>query len=86
MAEVGIRELRDHLSRHLEEVKGGKVVTVTHRGRAVAQLVPVTEPRPFDRLVAEGAIELAPGGPRRRPRKRVAVAEPVSDLVAEQRR
>ncbi len=86
MAEAGIRDLRDHLSRYLEQVRAGEELTVTDRGRPVARLVPVGEPRPFDRLVADGLIEPA-GNPRRdRPTERVAAEAPVSDLVAEQRR
>ena len=86
MTETGIRELRDHLSRYLERVQAGEEVTVTDRGRPVARLVPVGQPRPFDRLVAEGIIEPAATSRRNRPAKRVAVNAAVSDLVAEQRR
>lgn len=85
MAEAGVRELRNHLSRYLARVKAGEELTVTDRGRAIARLVPVDRPRPFDRLVAEGVVEPAAGA-RRRPARRIAVDEPVSDLVAEQRR
>lgn len=85
MAEAGVRELRNHLSRYLARVKAGEELTVTDRGRAIARLVPVDRPRPLDRLIAEGVVEPAAGA-RRRPARRIAVAEPVSDLVAEQRR
>ena len=37
---VGIRELRDHLSAVVRRVKGGEVFTVTEHGRPVAVLVP----------------------------------------------
>ncbi len=37
---VGVRELRQNLSKHLERVKGGETLTVTERGREVARLVP----------------------------------------------
>jgi prevent-host-death family protein len=86
MAEVGIRELRDHLSRYLERVQAGEELTVTDRGRPVALLIPVSEPRAFDRLVTDGVIE--PAAPRRRdrPARRVSVTASVSELVAEQRR
>lgn len=86
MAHVGVRDLRNHLSRYLGRVQAGEEVTVTDRGRPVARLVAVSESRPFDRLVAEGAIEPAAGGRRARPTSRVAADGPVSDLVAEQRR
>ena len=34
MTHVGIRELRNHLSRYLQRVKAGEPVVVTARGRA----------------------------------------------------
>jgi prevent-host-death family protein len=37
---VGVRELRQNLSRYLERVKDGETLTVTERGREVARLVP----------------------------------------------
>jgi prevent-host-death family protein len=37
---VGVRELRQNLSRYLERVKQGETLTVTERGREVARLVP----------------------------------------------
>lgn len=37
---VGVRELRQNLSRYLERVKDGETLAVTERGREVARLVP----------------------------------------------
>jgi prevent-host-death family protein len=37
---VGVRELRQNLSRYLERVKAGETLTVTERGTEVARLVP----------------------------------------------
>jgi prevent-host-death family protein len=37
---VGLRELRSRLSESLREVKGGRELVVTERGRAVARIVP----------------------------------------------
>ena len=34
--EVGIRELKNHLSRYLDHVRDGDEVVVTDRGRAIA--------------------------------------------------
>ncbi len=84
--EAGVRELRDHLSRYLELVRGGQEVTVTDHGRAVARLVPLDGVRPLDRLIAEGLAvpASAPKLPRSRPTNRSKAT--VSDLVAEQRR
>lgn len=85
MTEVGIRELRDHLSRYLDQVQGGEEVVVTDRGRAVARVVPMNGEREIDRLIREGLVTPAkmPKGPAPRP---IKTAGTVSDLVAEQRR
>ncbi len=37
---VGVRELRQNLSRYLDRVKEGHALVVTERGREVARLVP----------------------------------------------
>lgn len=37
---VGIRELKDHLSKYVRQVEAGDVLIVTDRGRVVAELVP----------------------------------------------
>ena len=49
--EVGVRELKQHLSRYLDNVEKGQVITVTERGRPKALLMPL--PGGGDRL-AEG--------------------------------
>lgn len=83
--EVGVRALRDGLSKHLAEVRKGHTVTVTDHGRPVARIVPVDQPSTLERLVAEGVVR--PPLRRRRGTPRPVPADgPVSDLVAEQRR
>lgn len=37
---VGVRELRQNLSRYLDRVKSGETLTVTEHGHEVARLVP----------------------------------------------
>jgi len=37
---VGVRELRQNLSRYLDRVKAGEGLEVTERGRVVARLIP----------------------------------------------
>lgn len=84
--EAGVRELRDHLSRYLAEVRDGAEITVTDHGRAVARLVPLAQPRPLDRLIAEGLVTPAEKRKRSRTPKPITTRGTVSDLVAEQRR
>lgn len=82
---IGVRELRDGLSRHLAEVRAGRTVTVTDHGRPVARIVPVGAPNALERLVAEGRVELAAAKKGAAP-KPIKAGATVSDLVGEQRR
>ena len=54
--EIGVRDLKARLSEHLERVAAGEVITVTSRGRRVAQIVPVLGRGQLDRGLAEGWI------------------------------
>ncbi len=83
--EVGVRALRDGLSRHLAEVRKGRTVTVTDHGRAIARIVPVEGPTALERLIAEGRVQPA-RQPRRPAPQPVPVAGTVSDLIGDQRR
>ena len=85
MAEVGIRELRDHLSSYLERVQSGQELVVTDRGRAIARVLPMEGERALDRLIREGRVNPAKQRTRSRPEPQ-RTAGTVSDLVAEQRR
>lgn len=65
MTSVGIRNLKNHLSRYVQRVAAGERVTVTDRGRVVAELVPpgggsTSGGRSrFEELVAAGIIRPA---------------------------
>jgi prevent-host-death family protein len=56
--EVGIRELREHLSRFIDEVRDGRELIVTDRGRPVARIVPASGESWLDDLVASGIVTL----------------------------
>ncbi|MBI3637149.1 MAG: type II toxin-antitoxin system prevent-host-death family antitoxin [Candidatus Rokubacteria bacterium] len=45
MRTAGVREARQNLSALLDEVKKGREVVITERGRPVARLVPPDRPR-----------------------------------------
>lgn len=47
---IGIRELRDGLSRYLAEVRAGRVVTITDHGQPIARIVPVGRPTRLEAL------------------------------------
>ena len=84
MPTVGIRELRDGLSRYLAAVRSGRTVTVTDHGRPVARIVPVDQPSPLERLIAEGLVQPA-ASVKRTLREPLHIDGTVSDLLPEQR-
>ena len=65
MSSVGIRHLKNHLSRYVRQVAAGGRVRVTDRGRVVAELVPPArvagraERSRYDDLVARGVVRPA---------------------------
>ena len=65
MTSVGIRHLKNHLSRYVRQVEAGGRVRVTDRGRVVAELVPPdrgtgrAERSRHDDLVARGVVRPA---------------------------
>ncbi len=71
MDSVGIRHLKNHLSRYVRRVAAGERLTVTDRGRVVAELVPPSGSplggarSGYRELVAAGVIRpaLEPGDP-----------------------
>ena len=80
--DVGVRELKQHLSDYLDRAERGEVITVTERGRPKVQLVPL--PGGGDAL-AEG-IEQGWITPASKPRPvgsphRFRSPERVSDVI-----
>lgn len=62
MERVGVRELRQNLSRYLAQVKEGESLVVTERGREVARLTPSgPADSPIARLVAERGATMPRG-------------------------
>ena len=74
MRTAGVREARQNLSALLDEVRKGREVVITERGRPVAKLVPPDRPR------GKGVPDLA-GFRRRMP----VLHPPLSTTVAEDR-
>jgi prevent-host-death family protein len=83
--EVGVRELHDRLSEHLERVERGAQVVVTRRGRPIARLSAVDGEDPLTQLERRGLIT-RPARPRGARRAGVKARGSVSELVVEQRR
>jgi prevent-host-death family protein len=84
--EVGVRDLKNNLSRYLGQVEAGVEVVVTDRGRRVARLTGI------DDVVGDKLAALIEAGVVRPPTSKVRQrpvplpsAGSVSELVAEQR-
>ncbi len=80
--DVGVRELKQHLSDYLDRAERGQIITITERGRPKVMIVPL--PGGGDRLaegIEQGWITPAvksrsPGAP-----KRFRSVEPIIDIL-----
>jgi len=84
MGDVGVRELKQHLSEYLRRAEQGEVIRVTDRGSPKAILGPLPGSGRIEAGIAEGWITPGSG-------ERLAPADPVSgnrsirDALAEDR-
>lgn len=74
--------MRQNASRYLREVKSGRTVEVTERGKLVALLVPPTAAATArERLISDGRL-VAGTGPRHLPKRSVPPAGSVDTATA----
>ena len=91
MEKVGVRKIKNGLSRYLKRVKDGEMFTITVRGVPVARLVPVNRqlPRVAEDLFQSGEASWHGGKP---PGSAPAVAlkretdKSLGEMIAEDRR
>ena len=86
MPEVGIRVLRDNLSRYINRVREGEEVVITDHGRAVARIMPLDQPDLLAQLIEEGLVTPPKVRERTRLPERIVPSGPVSILIVEERR
>lgn len=92
MTNVGVRELKVHLSHYISLVRHGEEIMITKRGKPIARIV--SEPRGPIRLqdelaalAVEGLVTLPGGQWKGSPSKLVKTkGKPIADLVLEDRR
>lgn len=84
MADVGVRELKQHLSAYLERAERGEVLRVTDRGRPKALLGPLPGRARIEEGIADGWISPGSGNPLG-PVTRRAGDRRVLDALAEDR-
>jgi prevent-host-death family protein len=87
-ARVGVREIRQNLSKYLARVAQGESIEITEHGRPVAQLGPLPQAlSSMERMYAAGLIRKGHGnlldlGP---PPPRPAGTRPLSEILQEMR-
>lgn len=81
---VGVRDLRDHLSRYLAEVKAGRSIAVTEHGTVIGTIVPMRFSARTIQLYREGRVNL-PTLPKKAADdfKRVHVEGGIQDILRE---
>jgi prevent-host-death family protein len=85
--EVGVRELRDNLSKWLGRAQRGEDILITERGKPVARLSRVEQSPALERLIEKGIVTPA-RNPKTKIHRRdlVKTKGGISDLVKQQRR
>ena len=93
MSTVGVRELKNRLTRYLRETKNGGEIVVTERGNPIAVIQPIRAAKRdsgletrLASLAARGMITLPTGRPRKRIRRITVKGHSVSRSVLEDRR
>lgn len=86
---VGVRELKTQLSKYLRQVKAGRTVVITERGKTVGRLVPADMPveEKMKAMVKAGLVDWS--GKRLPPMKPVARVrgnKTVAEMLIEDRR
>ena len=88
MSTVGVRELKNRLSRYLREVKHGRSLIVTERGQAVAILTPADndpDVRKVRELTRKGIGSWRGGKPKGASRPVIIKGKTISQIVLEER-
>jgi prevent-host-death family protein len=92
MEVVGIKELKNNLSRYLREVKAGEELLVSERGRVVARIIPAgkgksSEVEELYDLARRGLVRLPEVPLEPVPPDMVEIrGKPLSETVIEERR
>lgn len=90
MESIGVKELRDNLSRILKRVEKGEVIRVLRHGKAVVELQPSIRSREQDLLNRLRDQDMVAGGAGKigalKSVKNLRQDMPISDMVIEDRR
>ena len=82
---VGIRELKAKLSEFLDRAAEGETIVVTDRGKAKAELRPLSVDERIQQGIREGWIQPGKGGPPPMPERRYKGKMTIAEAMAEDR-
>jgi len=89
METIGIRELKDNLSRYMKKVKSGEKIIVTDRKKEIAIILPLekkTNEEKIYQLIQRGVASWSGSKPEGMPGRIISRGKSVSDAVIENRR
>ena len=89
METVGVRQLKENLSRYLRKVKAGEAIIVTERKKNVAVILPSGRQTQEERIfqsIQRGIIYWSGGKPKGIPSRVISRGKSVSDAIIEDRR
>jgi prevent-host-death family protein len=85
---IGVRELKAHLGKWLQQVKAGQTVIITERGKPIGQIapLPISQIERMQALAASGLIgQIGEKMPPAEPTVVSRGPRPISDLISEER-
>lgn len=89
METIGIRALKENLSRYMKKVKTGEKIIITDRKKEIAVILPLekeTSEEKIYRMIQKGTANWSGGKPSGMTRRIVSKGESVSSAVIEDRR
>lgn len=90
MITIGVKQLKDNLSRFLQKVENGEVVLVSRHGKFIAELRPVFKHKEQEAIAKLRRISLVSGGSGKigsvKSIKNPVSDSPISDMIADDRR
>jgi prevent-host-death family protein len=84
MSDVGIRELKAHLSEYLERAARGEIIRVTDRGLPKAILAPLPGRLRLEEGIEDGWVR-PPSGVPRGPWRRFRISRTLTEILEEDR-
>ncbi len=89
MERIGIRDLKENMSRYMKKIKTGEKIIVTDRKKEVAIIMPLGQKTGEDdlyQLIQSGAASWSGGVPEGMPTRIISKGKSVSSAVVEDRR